>query len=132
MRTVDSPQYTARTDTYDFDMVIHRWSVSLSPGAEQTYYWGSESADINGTRNYPGIKDPVVDALAAMIADAVDREALEAATRALDRVLLAGHYVVPLYFTDVDHIAYWGDLGYADHTPLYGHISTVDAWWSNE
>ena len=132
VRTVDSAQYTSRIETFDFDMIIHRWGVSLSPGNEQLNYWGSEQAGRVGSRNYAGVSDPVVDALAAEVADATDREALEAATRALDRVLRAGHYVIPLYFSDVDHIAYWGDLGYVDYPTLYGQIANVDAWWSNE
>ena len=132
VRTVDSAQYTSRIETFDFDMIIHRWGVSLSPGNEQLNYWGSEQAGRDGSRNYAGVSDPVVDALAAEVADATDREALEAATRALDRVLRAGHYVIPLYFSDVDHIAYWGDLGYVDYPTLYGQIANVDAWWSNE
>ena len=132
VRTVDSAQYTSRIETFDFDMIIHRWGVSLSPGNEQLNYWGSEQAGRNGSRNYAGVSDPVVDALAAEVADATDREALEAATRALDRVLRSGHYVIPLYFSDVDHIAYWGDLGYVDYPTLYGQIANVDAWWSNE
>ncbi|MGP1394614.1 MAG: extracellular solute-binding protein [Inquilinaceae bacterium] len=129
VRTVDSAQYTGRSDNYDFDMIIHWWRESLSPGAEQNFYWGSTSADTPGTRNYAGIKDPVVDALAAQVADAEDRDALVTAVRALDRVLLHGHYVIPLYHTDVDRIAYWGNLGFVDTVPLYGQISTVNAWW---
>ncbi len=132
VRTVESAQYTARIETFDFDMIIHRWAVSLSPGNEQLNYWGSVAAGSNGSRNYAGVNDPVVDALAAAIADATDREELQAATRALDRVLRAGHYIIPLYFSDVDHIAYWGDLGFVDYDSLYGQIANVDAWWSNE
>ncbi len=132
VRTVESAQYTARVETFDFDMIIHRWGVSLSPGNEQQNYWGSVAAGNTGSRNYAGISDPVVDALASEIADATDREALEAATRALDRVLRAGHYIIPLYFSDIDHIAYWGDLGFVEYDSLYGQIANVDAWWSNE
>ena len=61
-----------------------------------------------------------------------DRADLEAAARALDRVLRAGHYIIPLYFSDIDHIAYWGDLGFVEYDSLYGQIANVDAWWSNE
>ena len=132
IRLVDSSQYVDRLNKYDYDMIVHRFAVSLSPGAEQVNRWGSEYADFEGGRNYAGVKDPVVDALALALAAAPDREALVAAARALDRVLLAGHYVIPLYFSDIDHIAYWGDLGYVDHQPLYGQISTIDSWWSNE
>ncbi len=132
IRLVDSSQYVDRLNGYDYDMIVNRFAVSLSPGAEQLTRWGSEYADTEGGRNYAGVRDPVVDGLAQALADAPDRETLEAAARALDRVLLAGHYVIPLYFSDIDHIAYWGDLGYVDYQPLYGQIATVDAWWSNE
>ncbi len=132
IRLVESAQYSARIETYEFDMIIHRWGVSLSPGNEQVNYWGSRFVNTPGSRNYAGVNDPVVDALAAEVANATDRDALEAAVRALDRVLRAGHYIIPLYFSDIDHIAYWGDLGYVDYQPLYGMISTVDAWWSND
>ncbi len=132
IRVVDSSQYVDRLNQYDYDMIVNRFAVSLSPGAEQLTRWGSEYADSEGGRNYAGVRDPVVDALAQTLADAPDRETLEAAARALDRVLLAGHYVIPLYFSDIDHIAYWGDLGYVDYQPLYGQIATVDAWWSND
>lgn len=130
IRTVDSAEYTGRVQAYDFDMIVHRWAVSLSPGVEQYgQYWGSAAAEAQGTRNYPGVRSPVVDALARAVADAPTQEALEAATRALDRVLLWGWYVVPLYFTAQDYIAYWGPFGRVDYQPLYGAIATVDAWW---
>ena len=130
VRTVDSSQYVARTEQYDFDMIIHHWGASLSPGAEQDLYWGSGSAEIEGTRNYPGVQDPVVDALIVEIADAIDREDLVAATRALDRVLLSGHYVIPLYYQDTDTIAYWEPMDHVDYQPMYGQLATVNAWWS--
>lgn len=132
VRTVDSAEYVARLDDFSFDMIIHRYAVSLSPGTEQYTYWGSRAAEQNGTRNYAGVQDPVVDAMIDEIINAVTAEELEAAVQALDRVLLAGHYVVPLYFTAQDYIAYWGDLGFVDHQPLYGQIATVDSWWREE
>lgn len=129
-RTVDSAQYAERTDTYDFDMLLHQWRVTLSPGAEQHFYWSSASADMPGTRNYPGVRDPVVDALIDRLTNATDREALVAAARALDRVLLWGHYVVPLYYLDRDFIAYWGDLQRVEEVdPVYGTV--LDAWWQD-
>ena len=132
IRIVESAQYSARIETYDFDMMIHRWAVSLSPGNEQVNYWGSQFVNTPGNRNYAGVNDEVVDALTVAIADATDRDELEAATAALDRVLRAGHYIIPLYFSDIDHIAYWGDLGFVEYDSLYGQIANVDAWWSNE
>ena len=132
VRTVDSAQYAERTDGFDFDMILHRWLASLSPGTEQNLYWGSKEAETDGTRNYAGVRDPVVDALIDRIEDAADRETLVAAVRALDRVLLNGRYVIPLYTLSLDFIAYWGDFGFVPEPPLYGHIATVDAWWLNE
>lgn len=132
VRTVDSAQYAERTDSFDFDMILHRWLASLSPGTEQNLYWGSDAAATNGTRNYAGVSDPVVDQIIGRIEDAADRETLEAAVRALDRVLLNGHYVIPLYTLSLDFIAYWGDFGHTPEPPLYGEIAVIDAWWLNE
>ncbi len=129
VRTVDTAQYTARTDRFDFDMIINHWNVTLSPGAEQDLYWGSRSAGIEGTRNYAGVRDPVVDALIAEVADAHTPEAMTAAARALDRVLLWGRYTVPLYYLDRDLFAWWGGLRRVEgEPPLYGTV--VEAWWS--
>ena len=131
VRTVDTAQYTARTESFDFDMILHHWRVTLSPGAEQNLYWGSRSAEIEGTRNYPGVRDPVVDALIQRIENAPTREDLVTTVRALDRVLLWGHYVVPLYHQKVDRVAFWDDLRWVrDARPLYGPV--VDAWWLEE
>ncbi|MEQ8968271.1 MAG: extracellular solute-binding protein [Azospirillaceae bacterium] len=127
LRTVDSAQYQGRLDSFDFDMILYRWIVTLSPGAEQDLYWGSRSAKTQGSRNYAGITDPVVDALIAEVADARDREGLVAATRALDRVLMSGRYFVPLYYLDEDYWAWWGDLGRVDYDPVYG--SVLESWW---
>ena len=128
VRTVDSAQYNARIDGFDFDMIMHHWRVTLSPGAEQDFYWGSRSAEIDGTRNYAGVRDPVVDALIVRIADAATRDDLVVAVRALDRVLLWGHYVVPLYYQDSDLIAFWGDFDRVRAVePVYGPV--VEAWW---
>lgn len=131
VRTVDSAQYAARTETYDFDMIRNDWIVTLSPGAEQDFYWGSRSAEIDGTRNYAGVREPAVDALIAQLADAADQETLQAAARALDRVLMWGFYVVPTYYLDRDYIAFWGDLRFVDDVrPLYGTV--IETWWQAE
>lgn len=129
IRIADSSQYNERTDTYDFDMIVHIWQVSLSPGSEQNSYWSTLAADSNGTRNYAGVRDPVVDALIDGIGRAETRDDLVAHVRALDRVLQWGWYVIPRYFIGTDNIGYWGPMGYADYDPLYGMIATVDAWW---
>ena len=130
VRTVDSAQYQARTEDYDFDMVVRTWRVTLSPGNEQIFYWGSESADTPGTRNLVGVKDPVVDSLIAQIVSAPDRKSLIARTRALDRVLLWGHYVIPLFHRTTDWVAYRATLDRPDITPIYGYVT--EAWWSKE
>jgi len=127
VRTVDTAQYQNRTDQFDFDMVTTSWGQSLSPGNEQRDFWSSEAADIPGSRNLAGIKDPVVDHLIGKIITADTREDLIAATRALDRVLLWGHYVVPHWHTRDERIAYWNKFTRPEVDPIYG----VDlyAWW---
>lgn len=129
VRTVDSAQYTFLRRTYDYDMIINRWGVSLSPGNEQEFYWGSESADQEGTRNYMGMKDPAVDAVIGHLVAATDREALVTAIHALDRLLLNGHYVVPLYYLSEDRVAYWNRLGRPEVTPTYGRV--FETWWED-
>ena len=130
VRTVDSAQYQARLESFDFDMTLNRWTSTLSPGNEQIYYWGSEAADWQGSRNYAGIRSPAVDALAESLAAAVDRDDLVARARALDRALTWGHYVIPLYHLTADHVAYWSRLKRPAVTPVYGMV--IDAWWMEE
>jgi len=130
IRLVDTPQYIERIENYDFDMIINRWGASLSPGHEQAFYWGSHGVEQPGTRNYPGIHDPAVDALIERITVAETREDLVAAVRALDRVLLSGDYVVPLYYLPYDAIAHWNHLQRPPTTPLYG--TQFDSWWADE
>ncbi len=115
VRTADASQYTARQTNMDFDMILHFWGHSMSPGQEQIFYWSSEAADKPGTRNYPGIKSPVVDSFCNAITNAKEREDLVAAVRALDRTLLWGHYVIPLGHRTKDCVAYWNHI---DHPPL--------------
>ncbi len=129
VRTVESAQYTFLRRTYDYDMIINRWGISLSPGNEQAFYWGSEAADQDGTRNYMGVKDSAVDAMVEKIVASVDREALLTAMHALDRLLLAGHYVVPLYHLTEDRVAYWDRLGRPEVTPIYGFV--LETWWED-
>ena len=127
VRTVDTAQYEARRRAYDYDMIIHRWGVTLSPGNEQAYYWGSEAAVREGTRNYAGISDPAIDGLIAHVTAARERASLVAGIRALDRALLWGHYVVPLYHLTSDRVAYWDLFGRPQLTPLYGYV--IETWW---
>ena len=127
IRTVDSAQYQNRVRDFDFDMIIATFGQSESPGNEQRDYWGSEAADRRGSRNVIGIKDPVVDALVDKVIFAPDRASLVAATRALDRVLLWGHYVIPQWHIRYERIAYWNKFGRTGKTPKYG--TDLSAWW---
>ena len=130
VRTVDSSQYQARLLNYDFDMIKRYWGVSLSPGNEQQFYWGSEVGKKDGSRNYPGIDSPAVDALIEKLISAQNRDELTTAIHALDRVLLWGHYVVPLYHSNKDRIAYWDFFEYPEEIPLYGIV--IESWWVNK
>ncbi|MGE3622721.1 MAG: extracellular solute-binding protein [Bdellovibrionales bacterium] len=131
IHTVDSAQYQSRMAKFDFDVTAGRWTNSLSPGNEQASFWGSAAADQPGSRNYPGIRDPVIDALANAIPAAATREDLVATVHALDRVLMAGHYTIPLYFSDGDRVAWWAErLERPDDVPLYGTV--LESWWSKK
>ena len=127
IRTVDSAQYQNRRDQFDFDIVVASFPQSLSPGNEQLDYWGSSKADIEGSRNLIGVVDPAVDALIETIIAAPDRAALVAATRALDRVLLWGHYVIPQYHIRTFRVAYWNRFGQPKVRPRFG--LGFNTWW---
>ena len=127
VRAVDPAQYQNRMDSFDFDITVESFGQSLSPGNEQRDYWGSEAADIPGSRNTIGIKDPVVDHLVEKIIEAPTREDLVAATRALDRVLLWGHYVIPHWHIRTFRVAYWDKFDRPQNNPPYG--LPVLSWW---
>ena len=129
VRTVDPAQYQNRRNVYDFDMIIYRWGMSLSPGNEQAFYWGSSAAGEEGTRNYPGVRDPVVDSLIKRMTSVRAREDFVYTIRAMDRTLLWGHYFVPLHHRNVDHVAWWDKFGRPEATPVYGVV--VEAWWED-
>lgn len=128
LRIVDTSQYIQRYQAFEFDAVTARFPQSESPGNEQRDYWSSQAADAEGSRNVPGIKDPVVDALIDKIIYAADREELVAATRALDRVLLWNYYTVPQYFQPTMRYAYWNKFGIPEQQPEYAGIDT-QSWW---
>lgn len=129
-RTVDLSLYQRRLDSFDFDMVVHTFAQSQSPGNEQRDMWQSASADIQGSRNLIGLKDPVVDALVEKIIYAESREALVTACRALDRVLLAGHYLVPNWYLNYYRVAYWQHLQRPEQLPLYYSAEGwLFSWW---
>ena len=127
IRQVDSAQYQRRKQTYDFDMIQYFWPVSLSPGNEQSFRWGSEAAVTEGSYNYAGVKSAGVDAMIEAVLKAGDRESFVSAVRALDRVLLSGDYVIPLFHLPRQWVAHWSDLKRPDATPLYGY--QIDTWW---
>jgi microcin C transport system substrate-binding protein len=127
VRTVDSAQYQYRVEHFDFDMVVGVFPQSLSPGNEQADYWSRAAARTPGSRNLAGVSDPVVDALIAQVVAAPDRAALVARVRALDRVLLWGHYVIPHWHIAAFRVAYWDRFGRPGVTPKYA--LGFDTWW---
>ena len=127
IRVVDPSQYINRLNSFDFDMVVATWGQSDSPGNEQRDFWSSDAAGRQGSRNLVGIRNPVVDALIEKLIAAPDRASLVAATRALDRVLLWHHYVVPHWHIRFDRIAYWDKFGKPARSPKYGN--DLMSWW---
>lgn len=130
VRTVDPSQYEKLTDAFDFDMTIGDYGESDSPGNEQTDYWSSASAKETGSSNLAGVSDPVVDALVEKVIAAKTRAELIAATRALDRVLLAGWYVVPNWHIREVWAAWWDRFGYMD-VPIRSGMA-FDSWWVDQ
>jgi len=128
VRTVDAAQYQKRLQDFDFDMIVHVWGQSLSPGNEQRNYWSSAAASTPGSQNYAGITDPVVDALVENVIRAPNRTSLINATRALDRVLLNGHYVIPHWHLQTWRLAYWNKFGKPVVLPRYA-LGFPDIWW---
>ena len=130
VRLVDSSQYINRLRSFDFDMIVALFSQSLSPGNEQRWYWSSDAADVPGTRNYAGIRNPAVDRLVELVIGAKTRRALVNRCRALDRALLWGHYVIPQWYAGEFHVAYASWLKHPDRLPPYG--LDLDAWWAEK
>ncbi|MFA5592523.1 MAG: extracellular solute-binding protein [Micavibrio sp.] len=130
-RTVDPAQYLNLMNEFDFDMTILPIGQSSSPGNEQRDFWGSEKAGMAGSRNYIGIEDPVIDDLIEKIIRAADRDELVAYTRALDRILLAGHYVIPHWHSDHFNLAYWRKIVRPETlSPLTPAVT--DTWWARQ
>ncbi len=130
VRLVDAIQYERRTAARDFDMMLYFWLSSLSPGNEQSVYWGSAAADQPGSRNYAGIREPAVDAMISAMLSADTRDELVTAARALDRVLLSGFYTVPLYHAPKQWVARWSRIDHPSRTSLFGPI--FETWWHKE
>jgi microcin C transport system substrate-binding protein len=129
VRRVDDAQYENRLRNWDYDIITMSWGQSLSPGNEQRNYWSSQAADQAGSRNYIGVKDPAIDALVDRLIFAKSRDDLIAATKALDRVLLSHHFVVPQWTYGKARTARWDRFGRPDPLPKYGVSGFPTVWW---
>src|SRR5438552_2690297 len=127
VRAVDAVQFDQRRLGFDFDMIQNRWDQSLSPGNEQSFYWGSEAAGLQGTRNYMGAKDPAIDTLIAALLEARKHPAFVSAVRALDRALMSGFYAIPLFNVAEQWIARWNRIQRPAATALTGYLP--ETWW---
>lgn len=130
VRLVDTSQYINRVRGFDFDVIVGGWGQSRSPGNEQRDFWSSVAAKTPGSRNYAGVADPVIDELIDLVIAAPDRESLVARTRALDRVLLWHHYVIPQWHARSDRVIYWNKYSHPEVIPDNG--VTLDTWWFDE
>ena len=130
VRNVDPTQFEHRLLSFDFDMTQYHWEQSLSPGNEQLFYWSSEAADQQGSRNYMGVKSKAIDAMIAALLAAITREDFVSAVRALDRVLLTGFYVIPLYYPPVQWVARWKRIKHPARTSLFGYLP--ETWWHQD
>ena len=127
VRTVDAVQFDQRRLGYEFDMIPNRWDQSLSPGNEQSFYFGSQAADIPGTRNYMGARNPAIDAMIAALLSARDHTAFVSAVRALDRALMSGFYAIPVFNLGDQWIARWHRIERPSETALVGYLP--ESWW---
>jgi peptide/nickel transport system substrate-binding protein len=130
VRNVDATQFEHLRLSFEFDMMQYRWEQSLSPGNEQLFYFSSQAADQNGSRNYMGVKSKAIDAMIAALLAATTQADFVAATRALDRVLLSGFYVIPLYYPPVQWVARWRRIAHPGRTSLYGYLP--ESWWAKD
>ncbi len=127
VRIVDAVQFDRRRIAYDYDMIEYRWDQSLSPGNEQAFYWGSQAADEQGTRNYMGVKSSAIDTMIAALLTARQRNEFVSAVRALDRLLISGFYVVPLYHLREQWVARWTTIAHPKEISLFGYLP--ETWW---
>ena len=128
VRTVDAAQYQHRVKDFDYDIISAYWRQTLSPGNEQRNFWSSKASQSHGSRNYAGVSDPVVDELIERQIAAPDRETQVAITRALDRVLLWGHYVIPGSHSSAYRMAYWNKFSHLPE-PARNGLGFPDTWW---
>jgi peptide/nickel transport system substrate-binding protein len=134
LAVIDSAQYVERSNAYDFDMTHFVRLMSLSPGNEQMLYWGSDGVDQPGSRNLPGVDSPAVEAMITTLLETDDAEVFTAATRALDRVLMAGRYAVPFWYTPQARLAVARGLHFPERLPIYGDWTGFmpEVWWYQE
>lgn len=130
VRVVDSSQYQQRLTNYDYDMIQNTWSSSLSPGNEQLFRWSAQSAKVPGTYNFAGVESAAVDAMIEAMLAAKSEQDFVSAVRALDRTLLSGDYVIPLFYIPKQWVAFWTRLHHPEKTPLFGY--NVDSWWATD
>ncbi|NKB44225.1 MAG: ABC transporter substrate-binding protein [Alphaproteobacteria bacterium] len=130
MRTIDASQWVNRVQAHDYDVMVFPWGQTLSPGNEQREYWGSASADQEGSMNFAGIKDPVADEVIEQLILANTRDELIAHTRALDRILQWGHYVIPNWHSPDIRVASWNKFSHPEAVPLRG--IAISTWWYDE
>ena len=130
VRVLDSAAFLGRMNNYDFDMTVYFWMSTLSPGTEQYLYWSCEAAESPSRWNYAGICDKNIDLLSKSIATAKTRDELVGKVRALDTALMAGSYMIPLYYNPQDFVAYWEPLAHPETMPLYGTV--LETWWMKE
>ena len=132
--TTDSAQFKERTNAFDFDMTWYWRGLSLSPGNEQMLYWGSEAAETEGSRNWMGVKSPAVEAMVNQMLNSASRDDFLSATRALDRVLTSGRYVIPIWHSPIARLAHVKELRYPSTLPMYGDWIGFqpDVWWFEE
>jgi peptide/nickel transport system substrate-binding protein len=128
VRVVDGAQYQQRSTDYDYDMIQNTWTSSLSPGNEQLFRWSTTSAKTPGTYNFAGVENPAADAMIQALLGAKREDEYLSAVRALDRVLLSGNYVIPLFYIPKQWLAYWTRLQNPEVTTVFGY--NVDCWWS--
>jgi peptide/nickel transport system substrate-binding protein len=130
IRTVDDAQYQKRLQTFDYDIILGAYSSSLSPGYEQFSRWGSQSKDVEGSFNYAGVASPAIDALLDKMLAVRGQQEFTSTVRALDRLLISGHYMVPIYYQPEQWVAHWAHLQHPDKTSLVGN--QLNSWWSDK
>jgi peptide/nickel transport system substrate-binding protein len=129
IRIVDSSQYQKRVTSYDYDMIQNTWNASLSPGNEQLFRWSASTANSKGSYNFAGVQNPAADAMIQAMLKAGTQEEFVSAVRALDRVLLSGDYVIPLFYVPREWIAHWARLKHPPKTPVFAYSIPPDTWW---